>query len=240
MTNSTPDRFETLRREIIAGATQDLRRTRRRVQLAKGTLGSVAMVFVLTGIASAASSDVARAVRGIPGGAIFDVFHGNGDRNPSAAGQDAVSRMDHTFSEAHGTIAPKNEPTKVLLDTTVDGVEVEIVATKRLVTGADQVATCYIVSTNGQDNGFTCSPEMMPGLPVNFTTTIEQSSNKVRVQELAGITDDTVKTIDVKTKTGTRPAAMGDHAFWWRATPGETPVSLLIHLTNGSSISHPL
>jgi hypothetical protein len=234
MTDTALDPFESIRTGLLTAATRDLARRRRRTRATLGTLATIITLFIATGLAAAANDTVARKLDNLPGGSVFDVFHGDAKPDtPTPASYQASSFLGRIGDGDPGS-AHAIGPEKILLHETVRGVDVAVIAQPfEFDHAAKMRATCFALSTDQQRGMASCSPVMNPRLPVNFGTSTETSRDHVRTMSIVGITDDTVASIDVVTFVGVEPATMGDHAFYWASRPGHMPSYIRIHQKNG-------
>lgn len=239
MTNTADINFDSLRAGLLTATTRDLARRRRRTRILVAPLTVIAL-FVATGLAAAANDDFADAVSDLPGGGIFDVFRTDGravvPTESSRAADEYFDVMGPAVQPDGTPRRPKNE--KIVLSATVNGREVAILARRyeqKLATGIEDV-TCWAVATDGKEDMATCSPEMMPGLPINYGSRLEATARGVRDITIHGITDDTVDRIEVVTFVGVEPAVMGDHAFYWASRPGHMPSYIRIHTKDGETV----
>ena len=242
MTDTTIDPFEAIRRELLVATTRDVRRRTRR----RHTAGMVAIAFgalvLLTGIAAAASDDVAD-VLSSAGDTMLTVLDGPPAKEaPSTASTEILDQMERSRSGDASREAPEG---KVLLHDTFDGHDIEIVATNRpqgspTNWGAQKSnETCYTLVKDGRMGSAVCSPVFIPGIPSNYAVGIGSGPDGISETEIHGVLAGTVVAVNLVTPDGIESAIMGDRAFYWRSED-VTPTHIEFVLADGSSKRAPI
>lgn len=223
MTQVTTDPYDVIRAELRRAAARDRSRAERRRRRAIITAAALASLILITGLAAAANERVGAVLTDLTQ-PISSVFDGPDEATePSESATEVLSRLRR--GERAETSRRDTTVGKVLLRGTIGGQDVEIAATERPKGARSafgptrRAETCWTVVVDGRANGFTCSPQFMPGVAVNYG--VESATGRdgmLMDMTISGVAGDGVAAIEILTEDGLEPVLFAEHAFYWHST----------------------